>query len=312
MASKGAAGRAVLLLAASLVGWCVPVRAEQIVHMGSVIGGMAGVDPRETKVAMELWAKEMNGIVRKGKPLLVPLFDGFETFGDLAAAAAKGRLDIGAVRPVEWLAMRSRAPMDAVLCGTTDNSVLDAVCVVTRRSGGATSLQGLRRKSVLVAPAAPGAGGILWLENELRKACQQAPKAFFRKLAVQSSGSQALLPVFFGQADACVVLKRDFSTACTLTPQLGRSLAVIRASPPVPAQMVIIVRRGLPRPLRQDIIDAGKRLHSYPSGRQIMTLLKLGRMVPMDAKAFSGLERIAVEHQRLTGASLWTYVTSLK
>ena len=73
--------------------------------------------------------------------------------------------------------------------------------------------------------------GLLFLNTQLLKAKLPEADRFFSSIQGKNKESQAILAVFFGQADACVVSDVGFSTMVELNPQVGRKLQVISESP---------------------------------------------------------------------------------
>ena len=103
----------------------------------------------------------------------------------------------------------------------------------------------------------------------LREGMIGASNGFFGKVMRDRKLSTAVLGVFFGQRDACIVTLSGFRGMVELNPQVGRQLRVIETSPPfIPT--VFCFRREFQSPQNERVFDAILRLHESVAGRQIL------------------------------------------
>jgi phosphonate transport system substrate-binding protein len=137
-----------------------------------------------------------------------------------------------------------------------------------------------------------------WLEGELSSLGLPRLKALFGHVAREKKLSRALLPVFFGKADACLVTRHDYDLMCELNPQIQRTLKPLAVSR-VLVPSVTCLRRGYNSAHRTDIIDALGKLHEEPKGQQILSLFGVDRLVPFEehfldtAMKLVGYDRVA-------------------
>ena len=71
----------------------------------------------------------------------------------------------------------------------------------------------------------------IWLDTLLAQQGLGPADQFFGKMTPTKKTSQAVLPVFFRQADVCLTMRSGFQTAAELNPQVGRQLRVLATSP---------------------------------------------------------------------------------
>ena len=91
-----------------------------------------------------------------------------------------------------------------------------------------------------------------------------------------------VLPVFFRQADACVVARRGFDAMVELNPQLDKQLRVIATSPKfVPATMVY--HKDCPAERKTMLSNLLRDLHVSEAGRQAQMLFNFREFVVIDA-----------------------------
>jgi phosphonate transport system substrate-binding protein len=85
--------------------------------------------------------------------------------------------------------------------------------------------------------------------------------------------SRAVLPVFFQQADACIVTRRHFETMSELNPQIGQQLWVLASSPGLVPSMFTFLADSA-SPFKDWMLLEMKRLSDSPAGQQLLTLLQ--------------------------------------
>nr|WP_320015248.1 PhnD/SsuA/transferrin family substrate-binding protein [uncultured Desulfobacter sp.] len=95
--------------------------------------------------------------------------------------------------------------------------------------------------------------------------------------------SKAVLSVFFGKADACIVTNSGFSTMKELNPQIGRKLHIIEKSPPlIPAMFCF--RKNFDSPQKEKILTAFRELHTTIAGQQVLTIFQAEALVEVEKK----------------------------
>ncbi|MCL4813904.1 MAG: PhnD/SsuA/transferrin family substrate-binding protein [Vicinamibacteraceae bacterium] len=93
-----------------------------------------------------------------------------------------------------------------------------------------------------------------------------------------SKPARAVLPVFFGQQDACLTTQYGFELMVELNPQLGTGLTVVASSPPMVHSVVVFDRRFSPAN-RDKVVTSLLALHESPRGQQVLSLFGLDRLV---------------------------------
>jgi hypothetical protein len=110
----------------------------------------------------------------------------------------------------------------------------------------------------------------------------------------------AVLPVFFGKKDACLVDDAGFQVMNELNLQVGKALQTVTISEPYVDGIVCLRNEGWPSAAqKQDVIDALAELHQEPAGQQILTLFKIGQLVPFEEKQLDTVKRLRATHDRL-------------
>ena len=96
---------------------------------------------------------------------------------------------------------------------------------------------------------------------------------YFGSLITDTKVSRVVLPVFFGQADACLVSRRGFEAMCELNPQLATDLTAIATSP-LMVLCFYAFRKNYNNSNRHVLANVHTRLLTSPAGRQLATLFQ--------------------------------------
>lgn len=159
---------------------------------------------------------------------------------------------------------------------------------------GDSDIQGiadLRGRTVLVHHNPRVSLAEFWLEDLLRSEQPSDPSGFFGRVSPVPKLSSVILPVFFRQADACVVTRWGFETLTELNPQIGRDLRVLVVSPELIAT-VFCLRADYDSPQRESLLTGLEELHLSASGRQVLTIFHSDRLERISPDALSNSLRL--------------------
>jgi phosphonate transport system substrate-binding protein len=136
----------------------------------------------------------------------------------------------------------------------------------------------LRGKKLLVQDSAGTASNsFLWLDTLLLRQKLPIVARFFHTVKRVDKSSQAVLPVFFRQTDACLVPRWAFDTMVELNPQVGNDLKIFIVSPML-ARGAFFMRKNLP-PQKRVLVDVALKLQNSTRIRQFMTLFHSENLV---------------------------------
>lgn len=116
-----------------------------------------------------------------------------------------------------------------------------------------------------------------WLDSILHEAALPSAATFFSDTRLCPKPNLAALPVFFGQADACVISRSSFEVLGELNPQVHRQLRILAASPRL-QPIVAAFRHNIDPAIKVSILSAISNIDSTSSGRQLLTLFQVDGM----------------------------------
>jgi len=112
-----------------------------------------------------------------------------------------------------------------------------------------------------------------------------------------------VLPVFFHQADACLLTRAGFQTMNELNPQVGQQLKVLAASAAL-VPIVFCFRGNYASPDRDKLMDSIDRISETPAGRQTLMLFQSERLVKSPVAALDSACELLDVHRQLRAAAL--------
>lgn len=258
-----------------------PAAAQQ--RSGSVRFGISDsltgqMNLGDARAAMQVWLKRISQDV--GLTLVYPP-SVFEPFASLAAALRNGDLDGLIANIFEYRQVRNFLDRSTVIVPVQKDNL--RYVLLTRAEEHQQNVAALRgRKLILLdnlytnlAPA--------WLANLLEDEVHQQADSFFASVTKKEKANHAILPVFFGQADACLVTSHAFLTLCELNPQVALRLKPVATSPEVATMLWCFSRNADSDRLRRltRIIEG---IADTPVGRQVMTLFQCDRLASRPAE----------------------------
>jgi ABC-type phosphate/phosphonate transport system substrate-binding protein len=244
----------------------------------SVVGD---VNLNDARAAMSIWIKRMTQDLNV---VMDPKL--FSTTQEIVDRTRKGQLDAMAVNVLEYRQIADMLDSSRVVTSSGTRG-MEQYLILARQGSGIQQLGDLkgRRLCVLKTPrmcVAPN-----WLSTVLEEAHCGPAEQFFGSVATDPKFSRVVLPVFFGQADACLTSKRGFDTMCELNPQVSRELKAI-ASSPLMVVSFYIFRRNCPSANREKVIKAIMSLPSTVAGRQLATLFQFEDLAVRDGSCLAG------------------------
>jgi phosphonate transport system substrate-binding protein len=253
------------------------------------------LNENDTKAAMKVWGRAV--VAEREIPVYAePVF--LRRFDALLDSFRAGRVDALSLTAPEYFALARVAGTNSLLLASYKGQLTEEYLLLVNAEAGIASLAELRGRSLLFWRQPRTALAEAWLDTLLLQKSLGSADRFLARMQTRTKITQVVLPVFFRQADACVVHRRGFEVMCELNPQLARKLQILAASPAfVPG--LLCFRTSYQPPFRDDLVRALTELDRSPEGRQMLTLFQCDQIVPASADALEPARRLIEEHARL-------------
>jgi ABC-type phosphate/phosphonate transport system substrate-binding protein len=247
----------------------------------------------DATTALTLWTKELAKEAGSTGAAKATIYD---DLGSLVDAIRSEQIDFVAISSMDYLKIHKQLSLEPALVGTKNGKYAEDQLLLVRRDKGYTRLGHLQDKKLVLTTSGQEIA-TLWLDTLLAKQGLALTRKHFGGIKETAKAQQAILSVFFNQADACVVHRNAYLTASELNPQVGKELDVLIASPSFPLA-VTCFRPNLSQAKKDLLFSSYDRLIRTPAGKQILTLFRIDGTAPTRHKDFEPLENLLKEHER--------------
>jgi ABC-type phosphate/phosphonate transport system substrate-binding protein len=271
-------------------------RYPDVIRVGYSSKLFADVDIRDVQVAMDMWAKELNRIVG------VNTFPKSVIFTDtvsMVEAVKQHKVDMLSLSAIDYLAIKDRVPLEPAFVALNGLDKRHERVLLVRKDKGVTKVIQLKGKTLAVLSRSRDEASLIWLDVVLAREGLREGEKFFGTVREANKASQAILPVFFRQADAAIVSRSAFETMIALNPQIGQQISVLASSKNLLGN-ISCFHRDLDSGLKKLIIEKAQRLHESAGTKQMFTLLQTDRIVLFQPSYLDSLADLIREHNELT------------
>ena len=236
------------------------------------------VDPTDARAATKTWIDyfiEKVGEEAESETIVL------ESVSETVALLREEMLDIAVLTPEEFLHIASEVELEPILATTREGQVTYACGLLVREDRSFTELEELAGGRIIVERSDKGNVPHTWLEALLADNGLPVGDEFFEEIQQVGQVSRAVLPVFFGHADACLINLESLAIMAELNPQLDRELTVLATSPRF-CRTLICARPSFMEGYGDIVRESLVSLHEEPQGRQILSLFHVERLVPFE------------------------------
>ena len=277
--------------------WAAP-DAPQPVRLAISESVIGDVNLNDARAAMMVWVQRMT---RQLNVIVEPKL--FDSTQEIVERTRKGQLDAVALNVVEYRLIADMLDSTQVVTASGEAG-MEQYLILARQNSGFRQLGDLKGRHLCALKTPKMCVAPAWLTTILAEYHYGAAEQFFGSVTTDAKYSRVVLPVFFGQADACLTSRRGFDTMCELNPQVARELAVLATSPTVVVNFYMF-RKNYQNAQREKLIGALSSLRNSPAGQQLATLFQFDQLAIRDgsclASALNILEMADRVHSRSAG-----------
>jgi ABC-type phosphate/phosphonate transport system substrate-binding protein len=253
------------------------------------------VDTEDARGITRVWAERiLRRRFREGTSEAILLND----TASLERGFLEKRVDLAAVISEEYVRLRNRVPIEPVFVTANERGPYHQIVLLVRRDSGARSLADLRNRRLTLSKDQSRTIHLAWLETLLMKEGFRRAEDFFSTVKEVRKPSQAILPVFFQQADACLTTRQAFDVVKELNPQVDNDLVVVAESQDI-AGGVLVFRSDYDPRARGTMTEVLGTLDADPQGSQLLRLFRMSRLIPWKPEYVASVEALLKEHERL-------------
>lgn len=294
-------GSRFLAVALALIALVAPGRARAqetpagvIVHrVGFTSNQFPGTATRDAAIAIDYWFKIMSD---RQKTAQIPKTTVYDSFGEMHEAMRKHRLDIVVILSRDYLAVRDEIELDPFCTAVRSREGLPRFAVYVPRTKGIRGLSELKGRKIVFDETEGAELGRLWFETRLLQ--EGLDPENFGTFQPVDKASKAVLPVYFGQADACVAPTPSFSIVSEMNPRVGRDLVALEVSQPM-APAIVCYTDQMDPARKPDITQTLLTLHEDPEGQQVLNLFRRDHVLLYDPSQIQPIVDLELERERI-------------
>ena len=264
-------------------------------HIGFASSMFSDVNENDAKAAVKVWgqliARERN-VPTDPEPAI------FKDIDAILRSLREKQVDALGITTIEYDRLRREVDFAPIFVTYNAGRITEQYVLLAHRDGPVKSIAALRGRSLVLHTNPRACLAPLWLDTILVGHGHPTGARFAGMIARDTRLSKVVLPVFFRQADACVVTRSAFDTMAELNPQLARQLTVLAESPAmVPA--VFAFRADYNPIFRENLIAGVNDLKKTPAGQQVLTIFHSEDIKVHPASCLDTALELIATHERL-------------
>lgn len=205
----------------------------------------------------------------------------YETLTEMVMDLKNRKIDVLATPAEEYMEMKKQLPLDPLLITASDNGSEMELLLLVRKDSGIRTFRNLRGRTIVIPLKNPRCLDMYtaWLESMSIEEGSKGIDTYFSSAKETRTVAKAVMPVFFRQADACVVTRQVFDLTVELNPQINKDILIIARKGKL-SQGVIAVDRRLPEATREKVKQAFLTLHQTRKVSNSSCCSRLGNWSP--------------------------------
>jgi ABC-type phosphate/phosphonate transport system substrate-binding protein len=284
----------ILVLALSILSSAVSAAEQEkvICVVGYSIRSVSDVDPRDAEAALRVWVKELAD--QYGFEVKLSLYDSVDK---LIVDFIHKKLDFIVMTSIDYLRLSKMLKAKPEVTQIRNGKPTVKYLMLVNEDIHKLGLGSLKNKKLSILKS--NHLGLLFLDTHLMQAKLPPSERFFSAIQERNKESQAILDVFFGHADICIVNDVAFHTMTELNPQVGRKLRVIAESPNLINTVGIFRPDYPPGHKKRAIQGMNSDYKHHERGKQIMLLFNIEKMDVITDGQLDSVRILFAEHDRL-------------
>lgn len=274
---------------------CADNSPEAPFRVGFTKSMFTDVNENDARAAIKVWGKmiaEDQNVPTDPNPAIL------NNMNDLLLALQKKEVDAVGVTTTEYAQLTQSIRFSPIFVTYSGGSTTEQYVLLTHRKSPVKTLGDLDGRQLNVHANPRACLAPLWLDTLLAKEGHTSANHLTGKTVSLSKLSQAILPVFFRQADACLVTRSGFDTMAELNPQLARELVVLAESP-VMVPAVFAFRADYQPSFKEKLFTGVNNLNKTPAGRQVLTIFQSENIEEQPPECLEPALTLITSHKQL-------------
>jgi ABC-type phosphate/phosphonate transport system substrate-binding protein len=269
----------------------------EVMRIGFAGAVFADMSTRDGEASIRVWGQALG---RQGNVFRTLETSILKNTDQMRRAMTEGRVDFLGVPTFEYLEIEDCALPGALMTLVMEGGEMnEEFLVLVGTDAEVTDLSDLTgKKLIFLDTIRTSELAEAWVNVTLARQSLPTMREFFGDVSEVARPSRAVLPVFFGQADACLVTRSAFDTMCELNPQIGVRVRIAAASPPL-LPTIFCCRRDIATDFQEAVFQIVRNMDRDPYGQQVLMTFKASKLVDIDESNLATARDIISQNERL-------------
>lgn len=253
------------------------------------------VNEKDARAAMKVWGQ----VTARSRQIPVdPDIYSYRQLDEIARALVSHEIDAVGLTTFEYYQLLQHTNADNLLLLELEGTVAETYLLLVHQSSTIFNLADIKNKKIILHSNFRSVLAPHWLDLQLNSKDLPSLGKLTGQITSSTKLSQVVLPVFFRQADSCIVTRRAFETMKELNPQVGAELRIIAESEPlIPA--LLAFRKDYNPPFLQDLVAALESLNTTQDGQQVLMIFNSSSLQSRPAAELESTLQLIDEYQRI-------------
>jgi ABC-type phosphate/phosphonate transport system substrate-binding protein len=259
----------------------------------------AGVNQNDAHAAMKVYFKS----IAEDSGMAVDVTQlPMEGTRAIAEVLRDHRADLLAMTTEEFLVLEGQGLAGPLLLTGVKKEFTEEYLLLTHAESAIRNVGDLKGRSLLLSSEIRASLARRWLEVLCYEHGLGAAEQALGKITAAAKPTLVVLPVFFRQADACILTRHGFDVMGEMNPQVKKQLRVLAVSKPMVSTLSCF-RRGFSESLKQRVIEAALKSQGKPAFEQVMILFKSDGLTQEPVSALASARELLATHARLCSST---------
>ena len=252
-----------------------PQSSDRLLRMAIWMPAFTSHNPNDARAAVHVWVEKWgkkSGFFKQAEAVA------FDDFSTLYKYMENNNADVMMLPVEEYLMIANKYRLDADFTVGRGGEPGDIYVLMVHRDGGVKTLEDLKDRHIIITSEHNHRNAVVWLNSLLADKGLPPAETFCRLSEAQAKPAKQILPVYFGQADACVVSLFEFQTMAELNPQVGHNLHALATSPRL-ISIVFSFNMNMAEARRSILEQSLALVHEDEDFKQVLTLHKVDRLM---------------------------------
>lgn len=254
------------------------------------------VDPKDARIAIGMWIEEL--VERIGEKFQI----GVRTFTSLDVmerALKAGEIDMASMHTVHYLRLKDNVELVPAFIGRNGEYYGEKYVVLVRSDSHIEQFHDLKgRRFICQGNESIYNIALMWFSNSVMEIGLPRLHDTFQSMISEPKPSKALLPVFFGESDVCLISKKSYELMAELNPQLSEEMVILTESP-VFLQNIACFRSGMDPEIQRQLLEVIVTIKDEPRIKQILLLFKVDDFDYFHPENLKNVLELYEQHLRL-------------